>query len=187
MTSPRSSDEDRDADQHDEAELTDEPSRMKATTMYATTAPARRAVMSNAPPARIASFETVATTSPVESSPAHGGARAGGVVGDDLGHPERGLEPVEDGVAVPHHAGGCLDRPEPEHDQGPLGERFVVRVDDAFLDRPADGERDQRLRQHPGTPKSTPRKRVARWRLPTQTRRRAGERVSGSPGSATGS
>ena len=39
---------------------------MIATTMYETNAPASRAVMSKAPPARIASFETVATTSPVE-------------------------------------------------------------------------------------------------------------------------
>ena len=40
---------------------------MNATTKYATIAPASRAVMSKAPPARIASFVTVATTSPVES------------------------------------------------------------------------------------------------------------------------
>ena len=41
---------------------------MAATTAYETTLPTRRARMSNAPPARRASFETVATTSPVESS-----------------------------------------------------------------------------------------------------------------------
>ena len=40
---------------------------MTATTTKATIAPANRAVTSNAPPARIASLETVATTSPVES------------------------------------------------------------------------------------------------------------------------
>ena len=37
------------------------------------------------------------------------------------------------------------------------------------------------------TPNSTPRMRVPRWWRPTQMSRRAGERVSGSPGSATGS
>ena len=42
---------------------------MKATTTYATSAPESRAVMSKAPPARIASLETVATTSPVERRP----------------------------------------------------------------------------------------------------------------------
>ena len=49
---------------------TTEPDRrITATTTYATTAPARRAVMSKAPPARSASFVTVATTSPVDSRP----------------------------------------------------------------------------------------------------------------------
>ena len=42
---------------------------MTATTMYETMPPASRARMSKAPPARSASFETIATTSPVESSP----------------------------------------------------------------------------------------------------------------------
>ena len=41
--------------------------RITATTTYETIAPAPRAVMSKAPPARRASFETVATTSPVET------------------------------------------------------------------------------------------------------------------------
>ncbi len=52
MTSPSTSDDD---------------SMMTATTTYETMAPASRAVMSKAPPARMASFETVATTSPVDS------------------------------------------------------------------------------------------------------------------------
>ena len=47
--------------------MVDAESRMTATTPYATTAPDNRAVMSNAPPARMQSFETVATTSPVDS------------------------------------------------------------------------------------------------------------------------
>jgi hypothetical protein len=49
--------------------------RMAATTAYDTIAPAPRAVMSNAPPARSASFDTVATTSPVGCS-----ARRAGLV-----------------------------------------------------------------------------------------------------------
>ena len=46
----------------------EEESRMTATTMYETIPPARRARMSNAPPARSASFDTTATTSPVDNS-----------------------------------------------------------------------------------------------------------------------
>ena len=42
---------------------------MTATTTYETIPPASRARMSKAPPARSASFETTATTSPVDSSP----------------------------------------------------------------------------------------------------------------------
>ena len=55
--------------------------------------------------------------------PAHRGAGARRVVGDELGEPERGLQPVEDGVAVPHHACERLHQPEREQDERPDRER----------------------------------------------------------------
>ena len=81
---------------------------------------------------------------------ADGGAGAGGVVGDDLREPERGLQPVGDGAAVAHHARDGLGRAEAEQDERPEGEGAVVVVDDAVLDRAPDRERHQRLRHHPG-------------------------------------
>ena len=63
-------------------------------------------------------------------------AGARGVVRDDLGHPERRLQPVGDGEAVSHHARGGRRRAEPEQDQRPLHEGLVVAVDDARAGSP---------------------------------------------------
>ena len=76
-------------------------------------------------------------------------AGARGVVRDDLGHPEGGLQPVGDREAVSHHARGGRRRAEPEQDQRPLHEGLVVAVDDAVLDRLADRGGHERLRDHP--------------------------------------
>jgi hypothetical protein len=95
------------------------------------------------------SLETVATTSPVDNPRADGGAGSGGVVRDDLREAERGEQPVPDREPVPHHARNGLRCTEAEQDQGPLSERGVVAFDDPFLDRAADRERHQGLRQHP--------------------------------------
>ena len=71
------------------------------------------------------------------------------MVRDDLREPERGLQPVGDGAAVPHHACDGLRRTEAEQDERPQREGMVVVVDDAVLDRAPDRERHQRLRHHP--------------------------------------
>ena len=78
------------------------------------------------------------------------GPDAGGVMGDDLREPERGLQPVGDGAAVAHHARDGLGRAEAEQDERPEGEGAVVVVDDAVLKRAPDCERHQCLRHHPG-------------------------------------
>ena len=155
---------------------------MIATTMYETIAPASRAVMSKAPPARIASFETVATTSPVECPFLIAGPGARGVVRDDLGHAERRLEPVRDREAVSHHARDGRRRAEPEQDQRPLHEGLVVVVDDAVLDRLADRGGHQRLRDHPDHAEEDPSEqgRPLEPRDPDEeTQRRPGVRVAG--------
>ena len=104
------------------------------------------------------------------------------MVRDELRHPERGLDPVEDRHAVPHHAGGGLCRAEPEQDERPDRERVVVLLDDPELDRAADRERDQRLRDHPEHAEQHPREEGAAL-LPAdpdqQTGRRARVRVTG--------
>ena len=112
--------------------------------------------MSNAPPARIASFETVATTSPVECCARTAGPERGSVVADHLGEPERRLQPVGDRGPVAHHAGGGLHGAEAEQDAGPERERARVVVDDPLLDRTPDRERHQRLRDHPHDPEHDP-------------------------------
>ena len=122
---------------------------MIATTTYATTAPTSRAVMSYALPARIASFETVATTSPVESCRADRRPGARDVVCDDLRHPERRLEPVEDREPVSQHAAHGLRQTEAEQDQRPERELPLSMSSDPVLDRAADRERHQGLGQHP--------------------------------------
>ena len=140
--------------------------------------------MSKAPPARIASFETVATTSPVESRPRIAGPGAGGVVRDDLRDPEGGLQPVEDGEAVPHHARGRLRRAEPEQDQRPAARARGCRSSTMpVLDRPADRERASA----PARPSRPRRRRRLRARVvplvppdpEEQTQRRPGVRVAG--------
>jgi hypothetical protein len=71
------------------------------------------------------------------------------VVRDDLREAERGEQPVPDREPVPHHARNGLSRAQTEQDQSPPSERGVVAFDDPLLDRAADRERHQSLRQHP--------------------------------------
>jgi hypothetical protein len=71
------------------------------------------------------------------------------VVRDDLRHPERRLQPVADGEPMAHHPPERLRQAEREEDQRPEGEGLVVVIDDPVLDGAADGERHQRLREHP--------------------------------------
>ena len=162
---------------------------MNATTMYATTAPdeARGDVEGAARAHRV--VRDRGDDLARRELRAHRRPRARRVVRDDLGEPERGLEPVEDGEAVPHDAGERLDRGRaPSRTQRPVRERAVVVVDDPVLDRAADRERHQRLRDHPrDAEEARPPRACASCCRPTQTSRRAGERVSGRPGSASGS
>jgi hypothetical protein len=87
---------------------------------------------------------------------ADGRPRASRVVRDDLGEPERGLEPVEDREPVPHDPGRSLRRPEPQQPERPERERPVVVLDDPVLDRPPDRERHQRLSEHPEDAEADP-------------------------------
>jgi len=135
---------------------TTEPDRrITATTTYATAAPARRAVLSKAPPARSASFVT--SRPPRRSTAAtDGGPGARRVVAHDLDQAERRHQPVLHGVAVAHDAREPLDDPERQQDERPEGERMPVVVDDPVLDGASDRERHQRLGEHPGDPERDP-------------------------------
>ena len=148
--------------------------------------PPSRAVMSKAPPARNASFETVATTSPVDSRrgragpSAPRGARRPGRAGRTR------VQPVEDGVAVSHHAARGLDEPEPEQEQRPERERGASRSTmPCWIACPiANGISACATIQT--MPNATPIASMPSWCLPTQRSSRGGKRVSGVPGSATG-
>ena len=120
-----------------------------------------------------------------EAAP-HRRPRARRVVGDDLRHAEGGLEPVEDGVTVAHDSRPRLDGSETEQRE------------------PARRARDCRCSRSRSSiawpiaksisawatihrmPKETPATSVGIWWRPTQSRSRAGDRVSGTPGSSSG-
>ena len=102
--------------------------------------------------------------------------RPSDVVRDELRHPEGGLNPVEDGHAVPHDAGRSLRRAQSEQDERPGGERGVVLLDDPELDRPSDRERDQRLGDHPEHAEQHPRQEGAAL-LPADPDEQAGGRA----------
>jgi hypothetical protein len=78
------------------------------------------------------------------------------MVRDELGEPERGLEPVEDGVAMPHHPCKCLHQAKRQQHERPDREVLVRAFDDPELDRAADRERHQRLGEHPPDPEEDP-------------------------------
>ena len=118
--------------------------------------------------------------------PAHGRAGPGRVVRDELREPERGLEPVEDRVAMPHHPCKGLHQAEHQQRERPDREVAVRALDDPELDRAADRERHQRLREHPPDPEEDPERERALLVLADPDNSRTGERVSGLPGSATG-
>ena len=99
------------------------------------------------------------------------------MVCDELCHPERGLEPVEDGVAVPHHAGGGLCRAEPEQRRASRSASAWLSFSTipSWIARPiANGISAWATIQ--STPNSTPRKRVPRW-LPADPDEQAGRRA----------
>ena len=160
----------------------DADSRIAATTKYEAIAPASRAVMSNAPPARSASLETVATTSPVVRRVRTAGAGQRRVVRDDLDHPVARLQPVADGDAVPERAGDRLDDAESEQGAGPGEQCLRCRR----CRRPSSIARP---RTHGSSacasiqtiPKVIPSRSVPSCWRPTQIRKRVGERVSGRP------
>ena len=166
---------------------TEVASRITATTMYETTLPESRARMSNAPPARSASFETVATTSPVESSAPHRVAGARRMMPDDLREPKRRLQPVLHREAVAEDTGDGLDDAEQRR-----GGRRSGRARHGRRRRcPAGSPARSRTASAPAQPSRRSRRRsrsaiVPIWCRPTQTSNRIGERVSGRPGSATG-
>ena len=132
---------------------------MTATTTYATTAPDNRAVMSNAPPARMQSFETVATTSPVESRARTAGPARAAWCDDDLREAERRAKPVPDREPVPHHARDRLSRR-----RGRAGS--------------ASTERARRCRSRRSPPGSRGRSRTASAPAPASTRCRSRRRAS---------
>jgi hypothetical protein len=78
------------------------------------------------------------------------------VVRHELGEAEGGLEPVRDGVPVPHHARNGLRDAEAEEHEHPDHERRVVVRDDR-IDRLADRERHERLGDHPEHAEEDPR------------------------------
>ena len=82
----------------------------------------------------------------------HRVARARSVMADDLGQPERRLQPVLDREAVTERAGNGLNDAEQREQDAEPDERVLVVVDDALLDRLADRVRHQRLRDHPDDP-----------------------------------
>ena len=156
----------------------DDESRMTATTKYEAIAPASRAVMSNAPPARMRVV------------------RDGG---DDLARrqarPDRRAGRAPRGARRPGPSGSaacsqlltatrCAERPghglddaEPEQSTPPTrAVPALSPVADAVVDRAAEGVRQQRLREHPDDPEDHPEQRACRA---------AGARPR--PGSASGS
>jgi hypothetical protein len=80
----------------------------------------------------------------------------GRVVRDELGQAKRRLQPVEDRVAVAHHAGERLHQAEHEQRQRPDGKVAVRALDDPELDRAADRKGHQRLGEHPPDPEEDP-------------------------------
>ena len=78
------------------------------------------------------------------------------MVADDLRHPKRGLEPVEDREPVAHDPGEGLDAAEHQEDERPERQRSAVLLLDPALDRPADRVRHQRLSDHPDDPEEDP-------------------------------
>ena len=83
---------------------------------------------------RIASELTVATTSPVGRSRVRASPVSAACVADQLGRAERALQPVGDGVLVPHGAGQGADDDEPDEDAAPEEQRAGVAADDALVD-----------------------------------------------------
>ena len=158
---------------------TEVASRIAATTTYETTLPARRARMSNAPPARSASFETVATTSPVESSARTASPGARGVVPDDLDEPERRLQPVLHREAVAEDAGDGLD--DAEH--GEEGAEPDERVAGRRRRSPAGSPGRSRTASAPARPsrRSRRRSRSGSCRAGAAPPRRAAGSASGCP------
>ena len=78
------------------------------------------------------------------------------MVRDELREPERGLEPVEDREAMPHHPREGLHQAERQQRERPDREVAVRALDDPELDRAADRERHQRLGEHPPDPEEDP-------------------------------
>ena len=76
------------------------------------------------------------------------------MVPDDLGEPERRLQPVLDGEAVTHHAGRGLNDPQHSQQRAEAQESIVPAIDDSLLDRLADRVGHQCLRHHPDDPEA---------------------------------
>ena len=108
--------------------------------------------MSNAPPARSASFETVATTSPVESSALTASPERAAWWPTTCTSLKDAWSQFWTDEAVAEDTGNGLDDAEHGEERAETGERIAVVVHDPLLDRLADRVRHQRLRDHPDDP-----------------------------------
>ena len=77
------------------------------------------------------------------------GAGLGDVMADDLDGPVGGVHPIGHGQLVAQRAADRLEQSERHDDADPQEEFTGVLVDDAVVDRGADGGPDERLTHHP--------------------------------------
>ena len=78
------------------------------------------------------------------------------VVRDDLNHPVARLQPVADGDAVPERSRHGLNDAESEQGAGPREQCLGVPGPDPVVDRSAEDPRQQCLREHPDDPEGHP-------------------------------
>ena len=160
---------------------------MIATTMYETNAPASRAVMSKAPPARIASFETVATTSPVECPFLIAGPVRAAWCATICAIRKEAWSQLATAKRCRITPAAAVVAPSPSRISDHCTRAWLsLSTMPVWIALPmAAGMSACETIQT--TPKKTPPSRVFHWSRATQSRKRSGDRVSGWPGSVKGS
>ena len=165
----------------------DVDSSTAATTKYDAIAPASRAVMSKAPPARSASFETVATTSPVVRRPRTAGPVRAAWCATTWIIRKLACSQLLTATRCRSVPATAWTTPRPNRTPAQANSALVSPVPTpSSMARPSTHGRSA-CASIQTIPKVIPSRSVPTWWRPTQSRNLVWERRSGVPGSAKGS